>query len=578
MGGIVSSKKGKKPLNKKNRQESDNSDLNDDDVIIIAPDLAVPTRPMSTKQRVEFEHRVRRLSVGSHADSEFPRIASMKTPIGAHEATELIKMTEPEWDDKDAKDRFKEELGVMRTFFAWEEIPLDFFVDSFVGGNGQETRRRNSVQSNGGPPHLNGNLVGGNLPASLHASVVKPENPRRRAASVATPDVPTTPVVGGAQRRPPPIVSKPAAHAPTEDARLLAAAAPSSRPNSAQIAPPLSPIMPKAMVPPPMPARKDVRVRAASVAMGEKFPLTQAAAIQQAVVPPMGLGITAPPPRERFATAVAKANTRATEIHHEDHILMSSAAAPTGKNLVEQAKLHESVRKSSGSSRRGFGLDTPGDSSREIDSMLPMAHAVVERDEVQTPKRPSHAAAVAATPIASPVIRPSVVRNSVVEQVKGFQEPARRDSTSSRRESQSAGAGDSRVLQALEMDTRPRRPSQTNYDNVYGRLGKPSGHNDRFEIVNPVLDSSAYQPTRRPTLTTTGSAPSKLPEQYKAMASSVDPTQFATERRRTSVASKRISVPMAAPYVVGGDDDYAAVTTQPTSYTVNSAAAAPVVF
>ena len=377
---------------RKSRNDHDSdSDLDEEDCNLVTVPLDVSVTDRRLSKAKELIASGRPISISLEATAEEP------TSISQRGGT---------WEDEKARENWRGQLDLMRHFYDWDEIPMDFFIDYYVGGDNVR-KRRLSLNLVTEPPVEKPVPTATVVPDRTVTRIPVPSPNRHRAASV---DVGSSRYQHQPQQqnnpngRPVPMaMARPAVEAIPENNIA-------KEPNK-KVPPtlPERPVQQKTDKPNETPAsiaisvtpnRGAGRTRAASVAIGEAFPLPQAAAIQK-----------------------------------------QAAAAP----------------------------------SRSAAAKGPVA-------------------------------------NKIVSQTK-------------------------------DVEGRPRRASATSIDEVYGRLGRPGGAYDRFEVENPVLQSNSKSPQakeRRPTITD-----NKKPEQFKNLTTVIDPTQFANERRtRVSVRKSTVEKPL----------------------------------
>ena len=447
--------KSTKKVKRTNRKGSDNSDLVEDDINLVTVKLDVS------------DHRSdRRLSQAREL------IASGR-PISVHlEATDANQKEAhtKNWNDE-SRERWKEQLGLMRQFYDWEEIPMDFFVDNYVGG---QKGRRLSIQIS---------TVDGNKPTDdIHSHSAKnvsnkfsgdlkhthshplSETTRTRAASLAVPDrnyiphqpdgIPTVTITSIE------VVKK-------EDI-------PGPLPVPLSPGPSVTEIRPG----PPVPPRKP---RAASVAIGESFPAVINANSSQKKVPLVGeIGSNISASKDSISSRIPPSE--------DDFKRLSSAAART-KPATASGPTEEEFKRMSLAAAR-----TPKSNNNDAEK----------------------------------------TSNTSIPQQEVVQARVFRDrSESVQSKSPENSPRDRAVSNVIEEESRPRRPSQTNIDQVYGRLGKPSGANDRFEVENPL--NCASHPENNPRRNTVSD---KKPEQFKNLTPVIDSAQFASGAIRRSLVDK----------------------------------------
>ena len=398
------------------RKDSDNSDLDDEDCNLVTVPLDTTASDKRLERAKELIASGRPISISLEATTEDPKENKSHNPAGG-------------WEDDEARKKWKDQLGLMRHFYDWEEIPLDFFIDTYVGGGGEPVRRRRlslSLVTEPSPDAAKPQPAPEEIRILPNQAQSKPvtspsDASRTRSASVAVP--PSSGV-----RQQPPLILAPAI---PEMASVAAASSPTNRTAPALPERPVDKPRPSETAGRTLPERPANRIRAASVAIGETFPLPTASAIQKQAAP----------------------------------------ATPHAPSSAEMEKLLAAVAPSK-----------------------KLAGVIAHHSE-----------------------RPSSVRSDQPSRAEEARNP---------------------VQNVIDQEGRPRRASATSIDQVYGRLGKPGGLYDRFEVENPVVHGSP-QPQRRPTTT------DKKPEQFRQMSPVIDPTQFATERRNTRTSVHRSNVEKA---------------------------------
>lgn len=377
--------KSKRMSNKRKNREDSDSDLDEEDLKLTV-ELGTKVNDRRISQAKQLIASGRPISITLEATTEEGK----------------DKKKEATWEDDEARLKYKDQLQLMRHFYDWEEIPWDFFVDTYVGGGGEALRKRRLSLSLVAEP-APGEKVHQHTPRQPDLSM--PHN-RAVAAAAISSQQQNSPM--SRQRAASVDVVAVTQHA-SNDYKLpvaMAQAIPEEQDDE-------SPTNKTVKQPPPLPARKTKataneashnasgrRVRAASVAIGEVFPVPAAAAIQKQANPQSPHSAAKP-------TAVAKA---------------------TGNKLVASVQIEEN---------------------------------------------------------------------------------------------------------------RPRRASATSIDQVYGRLGRPGGAYDRFEMENPLNQPAKQQQQQTGRRTVTDS---KKPEQFRNMTAVIDPTQFAHERRNTRVSIRKSTV------------------------------------
>jgi len=69
------------------------------------------------------------------------------TYMTSEEMDRLLSRPRPAWTSVSSRDAFALKLKDMRTFYEWDNIPMDFFVDTFVGGLSARRATRSRAMS-----------------------------------------------------------------------------------------------------------------------------------------------------------------------------------------------------------------------------------------------------------------------------------------------------------------------------------------------------------------------------------------------------------------------------------------------
>jgi len=302
MGSLSSKKKSlnstklKAPKRKRKNYPSEDS-LADEDVNIVT----VPLDSTATDHRISKAKELiasgKPISITLEAEKEQPGEKNKETV----------------WQDEAARDRWKGQLELMRHFYDWEEIPLDFFVDSYVGISGEALRKRRLslnivTEPEATPDPMPMKAIQPVIPHNRSlAADIKPrpfsfatqpipvqvarqvtEAPRTRAASVAVTDhqylpvtlaesIPAGDTKKGAESAKLPMLPIVAAALTMEGVPgMPASKGVPSQQTEKRFAPSLPHRPPRHEVPAVSELQGTTRARAASVAIGEAFPIPEA--------------------------------------------------------------------------------------------------------------------------------------------------------------------------------------------------------------------------------------------------------------------------------------------------------------